>query len=138
MSKRKVSSILILLFCMFFAGCKKNDPIILFNKQPITAETLLQNSMEFDLNRRIYYIFITQKPIKSDYIRVQIVKKDEKTGIGGLKIIYANDFKVYQDQIYYYTNYIVLHETGHYYMQIFSTDNFEKPLARSDFYVFNK
>lgn len=138
MLKKQIVFCLILMFCTIFGGCKKDDPIILFNKQPITAETLLHNSMEFDLNRRIYYIFITQKPIKSEYIKVQIIKKEEKTSVAGLKLVYANDFKVYQDQVYYYTNYIVLHEAGHYYMQIFSMDNLEKPLARSDFYVFNK
>ena len=116
-------------------GCKKDAPILLFNKCPITKETVLQNSKEFRAERRIYYIFITEKPINCGYIRVQIVKKDEKTSMGGYKIQYANDFKVYKDQLYYYTNYVVLNEKGHYYMQIFAVDNLEKPLARDDFYV---
>lgn len=135
MLKKLISLLLILLFGSLAAECKKNDPIILFNKNPITQETLLQNSREFVAGRRVYYIFITKKPIKCDYLRVQVLKREDKVGIGGYKIQYANDYRVYKDERYYYTNYVVLHEVGHYYVQIFSIDNLDKPLARSDFYV---
>lgn len=123
------------LVTLGLSGCKKDDPIILFNRAPITKETILNNSREFRSDDRIYYIFITQKPLKTPYIRVQIYKKDEKVEFWGTKVVYSNDYKLSKDQIYYYDDYVVLRETGHYFMLIFSKDNLGKPVAFSDFFV---
>ena len=133
------NKLIILIFIIFFTGvltsCKKNAPIIIFNSKPITAETILNNSREFKLGQRIYYIFITEKPIKDEVIRVQLSKKDEKTSIMGYKIVNSNDYRVYQDQVYYYTDYIVPSDRGLYLMQIFSLKNLNEPLARDYFIV---
>jgi len=129
---------LILLLSLMFLGCnKKDDAVILFNQQPITKETILNNSKEFLVGRRIYYIILVKKPLKTEQIRVQILKKDQNTTVAGVKIQYAEDFRLYKDQVYYYNDYVVLHEPGFYIMQIFSKDNMKKPLAISDFYVRN-
>lgn len=126
---------LLLCLSVFTSGYKKNAPIILFNSQPITSETLLNNSKEFEAGKRIYYIFITEKPFKGDFVRVQLLKKEEKTAIGGYKIISANDYRIQQDQVYYYDDYFVINERGCYVVQIFSLDKLDKPLARDYFFV---
>lgn len=133
--KKSLYFILILIFCLGLCGCKKDDSLILFNSEPITKDTVLNNSKEFLAGRRIYYVFITQKPLKNELVRIQILKKDEKTTLAGVKIYWAQDFRLYKDQAYYYNDYIVLREPGMYIMQVFSKDNLEKPLAISDFYV---
>lgn len=134
---RKKAIIFTLLLCLsvFTSGYKKNAPIILFNSQPITAETMLNNSKEFQTGERIYYIFITEKPFHGDLIRIQLLKKEEKTSIGGYKIISANDYRVQQDQVYYYNDYFVINERGCYVLQVFSLDKLDKPLARDYFFV---
>lgn len=115
--------------------CKKLTTMILFNHSPISKENVLNNSKTFKPDERIYYLFITEKPLKSQYIRVQLIKKDEKVEFWGTKIVYSNDYKLNKDQMYYYDDYLVIREAGHYYMLIFSKDNLEKPVATSDFYI---
>jgi len=133
--KKSILLSLILLVLLGLSGCKKDDAVILFNHLPITKETILNNSKEFLPGGRIYYIVLVKKPLKSDMIRVQVLKQDEKAYVGGVKITYAEDFRLYKDQVYYYNDYVVIYEAGRYIMQIFSKDNMEYPLAISDFYV---
>lgn len=136
--KRLVLIGLFLTVSSIVCGCKKNDDAaILFNTQPINKATILNNSKTFGCGKRIYYIALVEKPLTSDLIRVQILKKDEKTTLAGVKIYYAEDFRLFKDQIYYYTDYVVIYEPGYYIMRVFSKDNTEEPLATSDFYVKN-
>jgi len=126
---------LILLAFLAMTGCTNDKAVILFNHQPITKETILNNSKEFTLGRKVYYILLVKKPLQSDIIRVQILKQEDKADLGGVKIYYADDFRLYKDQVYYYNDYVVIREAGHYIMQIFSKDDMVHPLAISDFYV---
>ena len=136
MAKRFKFFIYIALFAtLALSGCKKPTTMILFNSKPITKETVLQNAIEFTKDRRIYYLFITEKELTTDIIRVELRKKDEKVEFWGVKVVFANDYRVSKDQLYYYNDYIVLHEAGHYYMLIYDKNNLDKPLAVSDFYV---
>lgn len=135
----KKNKIIILSICFLtllcLCGCKRRTTAILFNSEPITKETILHNTNEFMMGKRIYYIFLTEKPLKSNIIRVEVKKKDEKSEFWGIKLVYGNDYRLSKDQIYYYNDYIVLHESGHYYMFVYLKDNLDKPLAYSDFYV---
>lgn len=140
MQKKKItiSFILILLIAVTavaMSGCAKQTSMILFNQYPITKENLLSNSSEFVQGKRFYYIFITQRPLDSSLIRVRILKREEKADFAASKLVYSNDFKPYKDQVYYYTDYLVLHETGYYCMQIYSTDLLNSPLAIADFKI---
>lgn len=125
----------ILCFSLFFSGCDKPKTIILFNKNPITKENFLNNSTEFPVETKIYYLFITEKPLNTNMIRVRIVKRDEKAGNQLTSLVYSNDFRMFKDQIYYYNDYIVINATGCYCMQIYSTTALDKPLAVADFRV---
>ena len=137
LKKKLILLSLILFLCLGVSGCKNDNAVILLNHQPITKETILNNSKVFVVGRRIYYILLVKKPLTTDMIRVQVLKKDEKTILAGVKIQYAEDFRLYKDQVYYYDDYVVLYEPGYYILQIFSKDQMDKPLAVSDFYVRN-
>lgn len=135
-SKQKVLLLFLALSCLFlFSACNKNAPIILFNKEPITRETLLNNSTQFVKGKRFYYIFITQKPLKVNSIRVRIYKRDEKANMCLSKMAYSNDFRLAQDNIYYYSDYFVMNEVGYYCMMVFAADNLKQPLAIADFQI---
>ena len=122
---------------MGFCGCNKPKTIILFNTIPITKENLLSNSSEFVVGKRIYYIFITETPLKTELIRVRVLKRDEKANFAINKLAYSNDFKLYKDQVYYFNDYVVIHEAGYYCMAIYAKNNMKRPLAVADFRVKN-
>lgn len=119
----------------FLTACDKPKTAILFNNNPITKENILQNPTQFKVDKRFYYIFITEKQLESNIIRVKILKRDEKANYEPTKIVYSNDFRLNKDQIFYYTDYIVMHESGYYYMLIYATNRLDKPLATADFQV---
>lgn len=127
--------ILILFLTLLTSGCNRQKPIILFNKDPISIENIFTNSRAFKTGERIYYIVIVPKPLEYPYIRVQLIKKDAKIEHWGYKIAFTVDGRLTKDEIYYYTDYVVVHEPGYYFMQVFSKDKLMEPLARGDFFV---
>lgn len=136
--KKLLFLILCFSFMFILCGCDKpNKSMILFNKYPITKDNFLTNSSEFTVGRRIYYIFISEETIDADFIRVRILKRDEKVNYVATKLVYSNDFKPYKDQVYYYNDYIVMNEAGTYCMLVYAGNNLNGPLAIADFQVRN-
>lgn len=135
MYKKFLSIFIIIIFALGLTACDKPKAAILFNNNPITKENILQNPTQFKVDKRFYYIFITEKPLESNIIRVKILKREEKANYEPTKIVYSNDFRLNKDQIFYYTDYIVMHEPGYYYMLIYATNRLDKPLAAADFQV---
>ena len=123
------------LCAIFSCGFKFDRGIILFNKQPITEQNVLNNSKVFDIGERVYYLFIAPKRMKNEYIRVQIFKMTDKAPWGGNEVRRTKDCRLMKDEKYYHSDYFVLHEKGRYVMQVFSTDDFQHPLSIGDFYV---
>lgn len=109
-------------------------PMLFFNEQTITPETVNYPQRVFRTGERINYLVLNPKGFKNDYIRVQIVKKEEKTPHWGYTVYWAKDYHI-DTSDNYYINYIVLNEPGYYFMQVFSFDNFDKPIIRNDFWV---
>ena len=128
-----------LLICLFsiviLCGCVYDRGIILFNTQPITRENALSDEMVFSVGQRVYYLFIAPKRMENEYIRVQIFKMTEKAPWGGNEVVRTKDYRLMKDERYYHTDYFTLHETGRYVMQVFSTEDFQHPLAVDFFYV---
>ena len=127
--------LILLLFTLFICGCRGPHSIILFNKQPINENNVKNNEITFDEGERIYYIFMSDKLIKSRRIRIQILKRDENVDIGGIKIIYTKDAKIYHKNIYYYTNYVVFYEKGHYTLRVFDIEKPLKEISHAEFWV---
>jgi len=137
MYKKFLYLIILIVVSLNLSACSKNKTLILFNKYPVIKETLLNNATEFNAGKRIYYIFLTDKPLETKMIRIKIYKRDEKANYGVTKVAFTGDFKVMKDQLYYYNDYIVLHDAGYYYMAIFAMNGLDKPLATADFRVKN-
>ncbi len=109
--------VLILGASLCLCACDKPTTMILFNQDPITKDNFLNNSNRFVAGKRIYYLFITQKPLKTEFIRIRILKRGEKADMAISKVVYSNDFKLTKDQVYYYNDYIVISSAGYYSME---------------------
>lgn len=124
---------------LFLTACKPPTPhsIILFNKYPITKETFLNNSTEFDLDKRIYFVFMTEKPLNknNEKIRIKIYKRDSKANDFVSKLVYCKDFRLMKNDIYYYTDYFVMNEKGTFCMMVYKMDRLDRPEAVADFKV---
>ena len=137
----KYSLALLCLVCLIFVcgfgfkfRCAKHKALLLFNSQPITNQTINNAGRHFKAGEKIYYILINEEGFKDEYIRVQLVKKEQKTNHWGYKVYWAKDYMV-DMSLKYFKSYIVIDEPGYYFMQIFSFDDFDWPIIRNDFWV---
>lgn len=135
MHKKLLVIIFILFFGIFMTACHRPKSAILFNENPITKDNILNNATQFKIHKRIYYVFMTEKQLDSGFVRMRIVKRDEKAQMNSTDVVYSNDFKLKQGEAYYFTDYIVMNEAGYYQMVIYSTNALNKPLAVADFQV---
>lgn len=127
---------LLILFCVFcLSGCQSKKTLILFNNYPITKENLLNNSTEFNVDKRIYYIFLTDKKLDTEMVRVKVYKREPKVDCAVTNVVLTVDFKLRKDQLYYCEDYLVMHQAGYYYMAFFAMNDMQKPLATADFRV---
>lgn len=109
---------------------------IIFNNVPFTPETAANYTKSFERGEKIYWLFMSKKPIKAEFIGVQVVSANHKTGFTTVSgIVYSHDYRINKDSPHYYTDYLVLHSPGHYYMQIFDKNKPFKPITLADFYV---
>lgn len=135
MFKKFLSILIIVFFAIGLTACETPKTTILFNDCPITKDNLLQNSTQFKVGKRFYYIFVTERQISTRFIRIKILKRDEKANYAATKVVYCNDFKLNSDQVFYYTDYLVMNDAGYYYMMVYAMNRLDKPLATADFQV---
>lgn len=133
---KKLFLIITLLFVIFTASaCDTDKAAILFNRDPITKETVLNNSTNFQRGERIYYLILMPKTVRSRYIYIQVIKKDNDYARLGYKLYWANTFRLKDEQMYYYDDYIVLNEKGAYIMKVYSKDNPQTVMTQAQFFV---
>ncbi len=135
MHKKFLIIFIILFLLITTTSCNKPKTLVLFNKDPITKENLLNNTNDFIAQKRIYYLFITEKKLNTDSIRVRILKKDGKAVVQPISVVYSNDFRLKKDQIFYYNDYIIMNSPGEYCMLIYAKNALNKPLVMADFRV---
>ena len=124
-----------LLICILVSACdKEKEAYILFNKIPFTPETMLQTTNVFHPGDRIYYLVTTPNTVQTKRLLIQIKKlgKEERLGY---ETVWSKQVKVRDEQVYYYTNYVVLNEKGAYVMQAYSKDEPTKLLSSNNFYI---
>lgn len=124
----------IIFVCGWGFRCRKRDALLLFNSQPITNQTINNAGRYFKAGEKVYYILINEEGFKDNYIRVQIVKKEEKINHWGYKVYWSKDFEI-DSSLKYFKSYFVIDEPGYYFMQIFSFDDFDWPIIRNDFWI---
>lgn len=133
---KKIFLILSLLFVIFAASaCESDKPAILFNHDPITEETVMNYSTVFAPGERIYYLVLMPKKVLSRYIYIQVIKKDNSYAQYGYQLIWANTFRLKDEQVNYYNDYVVLNEKGAYIMKVYAKDNPQIPLTQAQFFV---
>ncbi len=128
---------------MFTCACDTEKAQILFNKQPFRQDTMLSGTNVFKSGERIYYLITLPHSVESKRLLIQVVKTGGKTLTGdpadrlGYDLVWGKHVKLKDEQIYYYTDYLVFYETGAYIMTVYSRDNPTKILTSSQFYVKN-
>lgn len=128
--------LLLSLFSFCLSGCAKQESAgILFNKDPITKDTVMNASRDFDVGQRIYYLFYSPKRLESEFIRVQVFKVGDNIPRGGYSIVWTNEYRLMKQNAYYYYNNFTVHSKGSYVMQVFSMNDLMNPIAKNFFYV---
>lgn len=133
--KKLILALTLLILTLTTSACNTDKAAILFNRDPITEENVLNNSTIFERNERIYYLILMPKTVHSRYIYIQVIKKDNDYAQLGYKLYWANTFRLKDEQINYYNDYIVLNESGAYIMKVYSKDNPQKVLTQAQFFV---
>lgn len=124
-----------LMFLTFFlCGCDKERTIVVLNAKPITKANVFEVQQAFNVNQKIHYAVLAPKGFKDKVIRVQIVKKDEKTQHWGYQIAESQD-KYIDSKKKFYIDYFVAHEKGYFLIRVYELKNLDTPIARSDFWV---
>lgn len=123
---------------IFMFGCDNTQALILFNKYPITSDTIASssNTNVFKLGERIYYLITLPKPVEQKSLLIQVVKiggdADERLGYD---LVWGKRVKLKDEQAHYYTDYIVFNQKGAYTMKVYSRDNPTQILTTGNFYI---
>ncbi len=138
--KKFILFITVIFVSILTCACESEKAYILFNKYPISKETITStsNTNQFKTGERIYYLVTFPEKSQSKMALIQVFKlggdKDERLGYD---IVWGKRVKLRQEQVFYYTDYIVLNSSGNYVMKVYSRDNPTKILTSANFYVKN-
>lgn len=128
----------VVIMTIFMFGCDNTQSVILFNKYPITSDTIASssNTNVFKLGERIYYLITLPKPVEQKSLLIQVVKiggdADERLGYD---LVWGKRVKLKDEQAHYYTDYIVFNQKGAYTMKVYSRDNPTQILTTGNFYI---
>lgn len=125
---RKFFVILLLFISVFAAGCKEKSYIV-FNRESITPENVLDGAYVFQPGERVYYLITLPKPVVTRQLYVQVFKRDNDEMRYGYKLIYGKTVHLKDEQQYYYTDYFVFNEKGLYEFKVYSKDEPTKELT---------
>ena len=130
----------LLVFALIFlslstSGWFRQKAFVYFNDRPFTSETVLKPKYEFDQGARIYYLFFSKNRLENDYVRVQLFKINDKLPRAGAEMMRVKDYRLMKDEVFYQTDYFVLHQPGRYIIQVYDPENLNIPLANGEFKV---
>jgi len=131
---KKIFVYLFLLILMLSTTACSQKAGILFNQRPITKENVLDYSSCFKPGSRIYYLIIMPEVQRSRILNMQIIKKGSKEYLG-YNLYMTRTIRLKNEEEKYFTDYIVVNDTGAYIMKIYSKDNPTKVLTQAEFYV---
>lgn len=134
---KKIFLLALIPIIFVMSGCSKEEkqyPFLALHAQPITKDNVFDVEQNFKLGERIYYLIWSPKGFKSDSIRVQILKKNEKYSHWGLSLYDSTD-ELVDPTLKYYKDYFVINQTGLYLISIFQADDYKTPLIRANFWV---
>ncbi len=125
---KKYFALLLLFITLFASGCKEKSYIV-FNREPITQENVLNASYVFARGERVYYVITLPEPVLTRQLFIQVYKRDNKEMRYGYKLVYGKTVKLKDEQESYYTDYYVFNETGLYEFKVYSKDDPTKELT---------
>ncbi len=141
--KKFITFIFTVFLAVFTCACDNEQSQILFNEHPFNAETITSGTNIFKPGERVYYLITLPNPVQSKRLFIQVVKTGGKTMSGapadrlGYELVWGKRVKLKDEQIYYFTDYVVFNDAGTYIMKVYSRDNPTKILTSSQFYVKN-
>lgn len=131
--KKFVILVVSFMLLLTLTGCSEKASI-LFNRQPITKENVLEYSSVFERGARIYYLILMPEVQRSRYLNIQIIKKGV-TGYLGYSLYMTLAIRLKDEEEKYYTDYLVINEAGAYIMKVYSKDKPTTVLTQAEFYV---
>lgn len=134
--KKIILFIVALILVVMTSACSDKSSIM-FNKNPITKENVMDYSSVFKPNVRIYYLILLPKKVHSRYLYIQVIKKDNDEGRLGYKLYWTKTVRLKDEEQNYFSDYVVMNEKGAYVMQVYSKDRPQEPLARAQFFIQN-
>jgi len=127
--------ILICTFVLLLSGCKKEEKsVLLLTSGQITPENYAakQYKITFGADERIDFILYNPKPLKSNIVKIQVLKLESNGFASGYSISYARSIQI-DNNLNYVTDYFYVHQKGSFVLRIFSTDDFYTPVAEAQF-----
>ena len=119
---------------------KKEKPSLFLSpydpRKEIAYEKPLSNHAVFKRLDRIYFLVYVPEGFKSDFIKYQIVKQDDKAHVGGFTRIRNKTCRVSDKN--YYIDYFVIQDAGKYIIQIFDIENLHQWITYGHFRVVNE
>lgn len=128
--------LLLSLSLFIFLGLTACTPkaYILFNQRPITQNNVMDYSSVFQKGTRIYYLILMPEKQYSRYLNIQIIQKGSAEYLG-YSLYMTRSVRLKDEEEKYFTDYIVINESGNYIMKVYSKDKPTVPLTQAEFYV---
>ncbi len=127
----KLAFMFVLTF--FLCGCMEQKAYVVFNSQPITTKTVQNPQTSFGIGQKIHYAILCEKGFKDKVLKVQVIKKDEKSEFGGFEPIMNREVEVGNSN--FYIDYFVIHNKGFYLVQVFELKDLQTPIGYGNFWV---
>lgn len=129
----KIFCFIVVIFLSLFlcTSCNNKKSFVVFSASSITQDT--KPIRLFKTGERIYYALISTKGFKDGVIKIQVFKQDDKNEYWGYSYYYNREVRLKNNN--YYTDYFVIHNAGHYIMQVFDISNLHSPVILGDFVV---
>lgn len=135
-----IIAILLIPSSFAFFWKKKEKPSLFLSttdpREKIAIEAPLENHSIFKKQTRIYFLVYVPEGFKSNYIKYQIIKQDDKAHIGGFSRVQNKTCRI-KDK-HYYIDYVVIQEAGKYAIQIFDIENLHHWITYGHFRVVNE
>ncbi len=133
MKKFATIAILLLLFSLpVFSWGRKQKPVLVLSDNVKELSEFTPKNV-FKTNTRIFFTISNPSGFKSDYIKYQIVKQDDKAHVGGYTRIRNITCRL-KDK-HSYSDYFLISEKGKYFIQVFDITNLQQWLAIEGFQV---
>lgn len=137
--KKFLILIISIILTMFTCACDNEQSVILFNKHVITPDTIVSptsNTNVFKPGERIYYLITLPKPVETKSLFIQVVSVDgDKDERLGYDLVWSRRVRLKDNQVRYYTDYVVFNQKGPYIMKVYSRDNPTQILTTGSFYI---